>query len=111
MEKLLKQLRDAEKTRKCEMILKWDHFLSPINLKPENDYVNLVFDARYLNFMTKTAIFDLKEITPVAGQSLAGSSEDAGMYSRSELRRFRDNILVNAASRTALRKFFQTLIF
>ena len=42
-------------------------------------------------------------------QSLTGS-QDAGMYTRKELRGFWDNILINAASRTALKKFSQNLI-
>ena len=37
-------------------------------------------------------------------------SQDAGMYTRSQLRGFQDNILFNAASRTALKKFSQNLI-
>ena len=41
--------------------------------------------------------------------SLTGS-QDAGMYTRNELRGFWDNILFNAASRTALKKFSQNLI-
>ena len=58
----------------------------------------------------KPAIFGPKEVTPVARHSLTGS-QDAGMYTRSELRGFWDNILVNAASRSALKKFSQNLIF
>ena len=45
----------------------------------------------------------------MSAQSLTGS-QDAGMYTRNELRGFWDNILINAASRTALKKFFQNLI-
>ena len=37
-------------------------------------------------------------------------SQDAGMYTRNEFRGFWDNILINAASRTALKKFSQNLI-
>ena len=58
----------------------------------------------------KPAIFGPKKVTPVARHSLTGS-QDAGMYTRSELRGFWDNILVNAASRSALKKFSQNLIF
>ena len=58
----------------------------------------------------KPAIFGPKEVTPVARHSLTGS-QDAGMYTRSELRGFWDNILVNAASRSALKNFSQNLIF
>ena len=45
----------------------------------------------------------------MAAQPLIGS-QDAGMYTRNELRGFWDNILINAASRTALKKFSQNLI-
>ena len=58
----------------------------------------------------KPAVFGPKEVTPVARHSLTGS-QDAGMYTRSELRGFWDNVLVNAASRSALKKFSQNLIF
>ena len=54
-------------------------------------------------------IFGPKEVTLVAGHSLTGS-RDAGTYTRGELRGFWDNILVNAASRFAL-KFSQNLKF
>ena len=58
----------------------------------------------------KPSIFGPKEVTPVARHSLT-RSQDAGMYTRSELRAFWDNILVNAASRSALKKFLQNFIF
>ena len=45
----------------------------------------------------------------MTAQPLTGS-KDAGMYTRSELRGFWDNILFNGASRTALKKFSQNLI-
>ena len=45
----------------------------------------------------------------MTAQSLTGS-QDAGMYTRNELRGFCDNILNNSASRTALKKFSQNLI-
>ena len=57
----------------------------------------------------RPAIFGPKQLTPMAAQSLIGS-QDAGMYTRNELRGFWDNILINAASRTALKKFSQNLI-
>ena len=57
----------------------------------------------------RPAIFGPKKITPMSAQSLTGS-QDAGMYTRNELRGFWDNILINAASRTALKKFSQNLI-
>ena len=58
----------------------------------------------------KPAIFGPKEVTPKARHSLTGS-QDAGMYTRSELCGFWDNILVNAASTSALKKLSQNLIF
>ena len=57
----------------------------------------------------RPAIFGPKKKTPMSAQSLTGS-QDAGMYTRNELRGFWDNILINAASRTALKKFSQNLI-
>ena len=57
----------------------------------------------------RPAIFGPKKITPMSAQSLTGS-QDAGMCTRNELRGFWDNILINAASRTALKKFSQNLI-
>ena len=58
----------------------------------------------------KPAVFGPKKVTPMTAQPLTGS-QDAGMYTRSELRGFWDNILINAASRTALKKFSQNLKF
>ena len=46
----------------------------------------------------------------MSAQPLIGS-QDAGMCTRNELRGFWDNILINAASRTALKKFSKNLIF
>ena len=57
----------------------------------------------------RPAIFGPKKITPMSAQSLTGS-QDAGMYTRNELRGFWDNILINAASGTALKIFSQNLI-
>ena len=58
----------------------------------------------------RPAIFGPKQVTPMTAQTLIGS-QDPGMYTRNELRGFWDNILNNAASRTALKKFSQNLIF
>ena len=49
----------------------------------------------------KPAIFGTQDISPVASQTFTGS-QDAGMYTRNELKGFWDSILINAASRTAL---------
>ena len=57
----------------------------------------------------KPDVFGPKKVTPLTAQPLTGS-QDAGMYTRSELRGFWDNIFINAASRTALKKFSQNLI-
>ena len=54
-------------------------------------------------------MFGHKKVTPMTAQPLTGS-QDAGMYTRSELRGFWHNILINAASRTALKKFSQNLM-
>ena len=52
----------------------------------------------------KPAVFGPKKVTLMTAQHLTGT-QDAGMYTRSDLRGFLDNILINAASRTALKKF------
>ena len=56
----------------------------------------------------KLAVFGLKKVTPMTAQPLTGSQGD-GMFSKSELRGFWDNIIINRASRTALKKFSQNL--
>ena len=55
------------------------------------------------------AVFGPRDVSPVAVHSSPGS-QDAGMYTRSELSSFWDSILVSAASRNALKKFSQKLI-
>ena len=57
----------------------------------------------------RSAVFGPKDVSPVAVHSLTGS-QDAGMYTRSELSNFWDSILISAASRNALKKFSQKLI-
>ena len=57
----------------------------------------------------KPAIFGPQDISPVASHTFSGS-QDAGMYTRNELKGFWDSIFINAASRTALKKFSQNLI-
>ena len=57
----------------------------------------------------KPAIFGPQDISPVAFHTFTGS-QDAGMYTRNELKGFWDSILINAASRTALKKLSQNLI-
>ena len=50
-----------------------------------------------------------KDVSPVAVHSFPGS-QDAGMYTGSELSSFWDSILISAASRNSLKKFSQKLI-
>ena len=57
----------------------------------------------------KPAIFGPQDISPVTSHTFTGS-QDAGMYTRNELKVFWDSILINAASGTALKKFSQNLI-
>ena len=57
----------------------------------------------------KPAVFGPKHVSPVAVHFFHGS-QDAGMYTRSELSIFWDSILISAASRNALKKFSQKLI-
>ena len=56
----------------------------------------------------KPAIFGPQDSNPVASPTFTGS-QDAGIYTRNELKGFWDSILINAASRTALKKFSQNL--
>ena len=57
----------------------------------------------------KPAIFGPQDVNPVASHTFIGS-QDACIYTRNELKRFWDSKLINAASRTALRKFSQVLL-
>ena len=57
----------------------------------------------------KPAIFGPHDISPLASHIFTGS-HDAGVYTRNELKGFWDRILINAASRTALKYFSQNLI-
>ena len=57
----------------------------------------------------KPAIFGPQDFKPVASHTFTGS-QDADMYTCNELRGFWDSILINAASRTALKKFSQNRI-
>ena len=57
----------------------------------------------------KPAIFGPQDISPFASHTFTGL-QDAGIYTRNELKGFWDNILNNAASRTALKNFSQNLI-
>ena len=57
----------------------------------------------------RPAVFGPKDVSPVAVHSFPGS-QDAGMYTRSELNSFWDSNLISAASRNALKKVSQKLI-
>ena len=54
-------------------------------------------------------MFGPKDVSPVAIHSFPGS-QDAGLYTRSELSNFWDSVLISAASRNALKKFSQKRI-
>ena len=56
----------------------------------------------------KPAIFGPQDTNPVASHTFTGS-QDAGMFIRNELKGFWESILINAASRTAIKKFSQSL--
>ena len=56
----------------------------------------------------RPAVFVPKDVSPVAVHSFPGS-QDAGMYTRSELTIFWDSILISAASLNALNNFPQQL--
>ena len=57
----------------------------------------------------RPAVFGPNYVSPVAVHSFPGS-QDAGMYTRSELSNFWDSVLISAASQNALKKFLQKLI-
>ena len=57
----------------------------------------------------RPAVFGPKDVSPVAVRSFPGS-QDAGMYTRKELSRFWDSILISATSRNALKKFSQNAL-
>ena len=57
----------------------------------------------------RPTVFGPKDVSPAAVHSFPGS-QDAGMYTRSELSSFWDSILNSAASRNALKKISQKLI-
>ena len=57
----------------------------------------------------RPAMFGPQDDNPVASHTFTGS-QNAGMYTRNELKRLWDSIRINAASRTALKKFPQSLI-
>ena len=57
----------------------------------------------------RPAVFGPKDVSPVAVHSFPGS-QDAGMYTRNELSKLWDSILISAASQNALKKFSQKLI-
>ena len=57
----------------------------------------------------RPAVCGPKDVSPVAVHSFPGS-QDAGLYTRSELSIFWDSTLISAASRNALKKFSQKFI-
>ena len=57
----------------------------------------------------RPVFFGPKDVSPVAVRSFPGI-QDAGMYTRNELSRIWDSILISAASRKAIKKFSQKLI-
>ena len=57
----------------------------------------------------RTVVFGPKDVLPVAVHSFSGT-QDAEMYTRSELSSFWDSILMNDVSRNALKKFSQKFI-
>ena len=93
----------------------------PANIKNSTDRIKNLFqidmdqdDSWYtltpgLVHQERPAVFGSKDVPPVAVHSFPGS-QDAGMYTRSELSNFWDSILISAASRNALKKFSQKLI-
>ena len=59
--------------------------------------------------LVRPAVFGAKDVSPVAVHYFPGS-QDAGMYTGSELSIFWYSILISAASRNALKKFSQKVI-
>ena len=57
----------------------------------------------------RPAIFGPKDVSPFT-KNLFSDSQNAGMYTQTQLTEFWDNILISAASRNALQKFSRELI-
>ena len=80
--------------------------LFQLHMDQEDSWYTLTFGIVHQD---KPAIFGPQDISPVVSHTFTGS-QDAGMYTRNELKGFWDSILINAASRTALKKCSQILI-
>ena len=77
-----------------------------LDMDQENSWYTLTPD---LVHQFKPAVFGPKNVTTMSAQSLIGS-QDAGMWTKRELRGLWDNILIFFASITASKKFSQNLI-
>ena len=62
-----------------------------------------------LGHRNRPAVLGLKDVSPVYRRVFGGAG-DAGIYTRSQLSEFWDEILISAVSRKALQKFFRELI-
>ena len=80
--------------------------LSQFDLDQEDSWYTL---TPGLVHQVTPAVFGPKNVSTVAVHSFAGS-QDAGMYTRSELSSFWDSMLISIASRNALQKFSQKFI-
>ena len=90
-------------TQNCSDRIK---YLFQLDMDQEDSWYTLTPGIVYQD---KPAIFGPKDISPVSSHTFTGS-QNAGMYTRNELKGFWDSILINAASRTALKTLSQNLI-
>ena len=93
-------------TQNCSDLIK---NLFTLDMDQEDSWYTLTLGIVHQD---KPAIFGPQDISPVASHTFTGS-QDAGMYTRNELKGFWDSILIiliNAASRTELKNFSQNLV-
>ena len=78
--------------------------LFQLDMDQEDSFYTLAADIVHQD---NPAVFGPHNINPVSFHIFAGS-QDAGMYTRNEIERFWDSILINAASRTILLRYNAT---
>ena len=80
--------------------------LFQLDIEDENSWFTI---TTTLEHSKQPAVFGPKDLTPVSRRA-SGGAGDAGIYTRAQLSEFWDNLLLSAASRTALQKFSRELI-
>ena len=90
---------DAQVQNCCDRIKKLFQF----DMEDENSWFTI---TPTLEHSKRPAVFGPKDVTPVCRRSFGGAGY-AGIYTRAQLSEVLDNILISAASRKALQKFFR----